>query len=142
MDGDSFDTFIGTLLPMPNFSVLTGEISLSFDHDLYIYNLDGLTLRFTTSPDNYMQGTGSVSSSGTFTVEGSTILFTNTSTVSEVSNWQAMVNGELNTLPGNPPTLYFTMPGSGDFTCSGDNLAIDTTGTTNTPTRMTFQRIN
>lgn len=142
MDEDSFNTLITTLLPMPNLGVLSGTISLSFEQDLYIYALDDITIRFTSSVDNYIQGSGSVSSSGSFTVDGNTILFNNTSTAGEISNWEALINGELTTYPGDPPTLFFTMPGSGTFTCSGDTLTIDTTGTANTPTRMSFQRIN
>ena len=142
MDEDSFNTLITTLLPMPNLGVLSGTVTLSFEQELYIYALDDLTIRFTSSVDNYIQGSGSVSSSGSHTVDGNTIQFNNTSTAGEITDWEALVDGELSTYPGDPPTLFFVMPGSGTFTCNGNSLSIDTSGTANTPTRMSFQRIN
>jgi hypothetical protein len=142
MEEDSFNALINTLLPMPNFGILSGVVTLSFDQFLYIYNFDDLTIRFTANPENYIQGTGSVSSSGSFSVAGNNITFNNTSTSSAITDWEALVDGELSTYPGDPPTLFFTLPGSGAFDCSGNSLSIDTSGTTDTPTMMNFQRIN
>lgn len=141
MEEESFAEFTSTLLPIPNLSILSGMISLSFDEFLYIYSLDNLVLRFTSSPGNYIQGTGFVSATGSFTVVGDTIEFTNASTSSEITDWEAMVGGVVTTFPGNPPELFFSFPGNGAFTCTGNTLTIDTSGTANTANPMQFTRM-
>lgn len=142
MSDESFAEYTDTLLPLPNFIILSGMITLTFYDDLYIYSLDNLTLRFYSTNDNYIQGTGSVSASGSYSTSGGMISFNNTSTSDEITEWQAMINGELTTYPGNPPAFNIVAPGNGAYSCTATTLTIDTTGTANTEMPLEFNRID
>ena len=141
MTEESYNEYTDTLLPLPNFIILSGVVSLTFYDNLYIYSLDNLTLRFYSTNDNYIQGTGSVSASGSFSTADNLLSFNNTSTSDEITEWQAMIDGNLTTYPGNPPAFNIVAPGNGAYSCTATTLTIDTTGTANTEMPLEFRRI-
>jgi hypothetical protein len=140
MDHESVQELMAALIPMSNFHVQEGILTMQFSGVNYTYASDGFVLRIDMDGGNFMEASADLQAVGTFSTANDEILFNNTSSTSEITTWRIYMNGEYADFPGTAPTLIFGSPASGAYTCSADTLTVGTEGTANTSTPMVFHR--
>lgn len=141
MSLESLQVLVATLLPMANFSVPQGTLTMSFTGESYTYASDEFVLRMDVKPGEYFEGVATFTAVGTFSTADGQILFANSTYTQNITSWRAFINGEYIEVPGGAPQISFGFPGNGPYTCSGDTLTVGTRDTANTPVPMIFTRL-
>lgn len=141
MSLESLRVLIATLLPMANFSVPQGTLTMTFTGESYTYASEEFVLRMDTKSGEYFEGVANFTAVGTFSTTDGKILFENSTYTQNITSWRAFINGEYIEVPGGAPQISFGFPGNGPYTCSSDTLTVGTRDTANTPVPMIFTRI-
>jgi hypothetical protein len=131
---------IAALIPIPNLSVPSGELNISFDGASYDYSSGGFVLRVDLGPGKYMEANATFRNTGTYATDGGMILFESAGSESEISAWTGYDNGESMTVPGAGPEVSFAFSGANPYRCSADRLEIDTPQPTGDGQTMNFLR--
>ena len=149
MNTPELDLLVATLVPVPNMRVVGGYLSMSFADGVYTYFGEmTLQVELDMSEGQYLQGDGQVRSGGEYATEARTerdfpvfdfLILDLTTSESDVFEWRAYKDGEVQTAPGIGPTVTIMPPGQAPYVCTDSSLVIDTQGAAG-PVSMFFER--
>ncbi|MEZ0396769.1 MAG: hypothetical protein ABWK53_10130 [Anaerolineales bacterium] len=138
MSNEDLNSTMQALTGIPNLSIPTGTLVMSFTGDDFSYASDNLTLRMDMS-DGYMEAEAGFLFTALFSTSNGIITFTDTVYDAETFVWRAVINGEVSEIAGQN-TLRFPVPGSGPYGCSADALTFEAISGATGPVVLLFTR--
>jgi|GEM_PF-3545443 len=112
-------------LTSQDFSVVDGQIYISFVGSDFAYGSDMLTVRFSPPSGGYAEVEGVFLATGRFQAEGGMLYFSELVSESEISGFRFNLDGVTMEGPaGAAPEIRLEPPGAGTYECRGDVLSI------------------
>lgn len=112
-------------LTSQDFSVVDGQIYISFVGSDFAYGSDMLTVRFSPPSGGYAEVEGVFLATGRFRAEGGMLYFSELVSESEIFGFRFNLDGVMAEGPaGAAPEIRLEPPGVGAYECAGDTLSI------------------
>lgn len=112
-------------LTSADFSVVGGQIYISFIGSDFAYGSELLTVRFSPPSGGFAEVEGVFLATGRFRTEGGRLYFSELVSETEISGFRFNLDGVIMEGPaGAAPEIRLEPPGVGVYTCLGDTLSI------------------
>lgn len=138
MSNEALNSTMQALAPIPNLSIPTGALVMTFTGNDFAYGSDNLTMRMSM-PGGYMETEAAFLFTASFSTSNSVIQFTNTVYETEEFVWRAVIDGEVSEVAG-PNMVRFPVPGNGPYGCSADALTFEAVSGATGPVVLFFTR--
>lgn len=137
MSNEDVNSLMQDLAPLPNLTIPTGTLTMTFTGNDFAYGSDNLTMRADIS-GGYMETEAAFLFTASFSTSNGVISFANTVYDVETFVWRAVIDGNVTEMPGSA-TIQFPIPGNGPYGCTADALTFEVTGSSG-PVVMIFTR--
>lgn len=138
MSNADVNALMAALVPISSLTIPSGTLVMSFVGEDFSYASRDLILR-ANMPDGYMEAEAAFLFTAKFASQGGNLIFSETIYEAEALIWRAVIDGEVEEMPGLQ-TVLFPMPGGGPYECSDDMLTVEAVGGTGDTVYLIFFR--
>lgn len=140
MERGDLDIMVATLVSIDGITVPSGELTLKFEGDKYVYS-GNYKLRVNTTPDIYLEAQAVHEDTGTFSTSAGKINFNSETNNHAALEWTAYSMGTSYTVSDGTPTYSYPVPSSAPYRCTTSRLEVDTRGTGESVVTMFFKKV-